>query len=110
MIVEITDDTPIAMLTVGQLKEVLRQGVPTQVTVQEAPKKKHLVYGYKGLADVLGKSVGWAGKVIRSGCIDAAIPQEGRAIIIDADKALELHKPHSCTNHGNAYWRQKPAI
>lgn len=39
MIVEITDDTPIAMLTVGQLKEVLRQGVPTQVTVQEAPKK-----------------------------------------------------------------------
>lgn len=89
MIVEITDDTPIAMLTVGQLKEVLRQGVPTQVTVQEAPKK-HLVYGYKGLADVLGKSVGWAGKVIRSGRIDAAITQEGRAIIIDADKALEL--------------------
>lgn len=89
MIADITDDTPIAILTVGQLKEVLSMGIPTQVTVQEAPKK-NLVFGYQGLATVLGKSVGWAGKLIRSGRIAEAVTQEGRTIIIDADKALEL--------------------
>lgn len=87
----ITDDTPIAMLTVGQLKEVLKGGIPTQVTVQEAPKK-NLVFGYQGLAAALNVSIGWAGKLIRSGRIKDAVTQEGRTIIIDLDKALDLLK------------------
>ena len=91
MLTEINDNTPIAMLTVGQLKEVLKGGIPTQVTVQEAPKK-NLVFGYQGLAAALNVSIGWAGKLIRSGRIKDAVTQEGRTIIIDLDKALDLLK------------------
>lgn len=91
MLTEINDETPIAMLTVGQLKEVLKGGIPTQVTVQEAPKK-NLVFGYQGLASALNVSIGWAGKLIRSGRIKDAVTQEGRTIIIDLDKALDLLK------------------
>lgn len=89
MLIEINDETPIAMLTVGQLKEILSHSTPTEVHVQQCPQK-HLVYGYDGLARLLKVSRVRAGQIIRGGQIADAVTQFGRSIVIDADKALEL--------------------
>ena len=89
MLIEINDETPIAMLTVGQLKEILSHSTPTEVHVQQCPQK-HLVYGYDGLARLLKVSRVRAGQIIRGGQIADAVTQSGRSIVIDADKALVL--------------------
>lgn len=88
----ITNDTPIAMLTVGQLKEALGLGTTPAAPVpsrEKQPDRWH-VYGLAGLADLLGCSQQTAGKIKRSGKLDGAITQIGRKIIVDADLALEL--------------------
>ncbi len=59
------------------------------------PKKtkesqKHLVYGLKGIADFLHQSITTAWRLKNSGKYDAAISQNGRCIITDTDKLLEL--------------------
>ena len=52
-------------------------------------------YGLKGLAKILGCSVSKASKIKSSGILDEAIIQNGRKIIIDSEKALELFKDNS---------------
>lgn len=59
---------------------------PVEVTKRE----KHLVYGLKGIADFLHQSVTTAWRLKKSGKYDAAISQNGRCIITDTDKLLEL--------------------
>ena len=46
--------------------------------------------GLDGLAELLGCSKRTAQNIKTSGKIDKAVYQEGRMIIIDADKAIEL--------------------
>ena len=89
MFTDINDDTPIAMLTVGQLREILSRSTPTEVYVQQQSQQKHLVYGYGGLASLLDVSKSRAGEILRSGEIDDAVTRFGRSIVIDANKALE---------------------
>ena len=63
---EITSNTRIIDLTVGQLMELFAK-VQSPATITEAPEKaKRLVYGISG------------------------ITQHGRIIVVDADKALLL--------------------
>ena len=52
--------------------------------------EKHLVYGLKGIADFLHQSITTAWRLKKSGKYDAAISQNGRCIITDTDKLLEL--------------------
>ena len=52
--------------------------------------QKHFVYGLKGLCCLLGCSLSTAARIKSSGTIDAAISQQGKIIVIDADLALEL--------------------
>jgi len=86
----ITNDTPIAELTVGQLREVLGLGaMPTAQARVELPAKRY-VYGLAGLAELFGCSRQTAGRLKASGKIAEAITQCGRKIIVDADLALEL--------------------
>ncbi|OAV72560.1 hypothetical protein Barb6_01003 [Bacteroidales bacterium Barb6] len=86
----ITNDTPVAMLTVGQLKEALGviQSAPVQTVQAEAGK--HYVYGIDGIARTFGCSMPTACRIKASGKIDAAIKQIGRKIVVDAELALEL--------------------
>ena len=89
MIRRISNDTPIAMLTVGQLKEVLGT---TEVQPQPVPTKenKTYVHGIRGIAGLFNCSIPTANRIKASGKIDGAITQIGRKIIVDADLAIDL--------------------
>ena len=52
------------------------------------------IYGLKGIAKLFGCSVSSARRLKQSGKINDAIIQEGRKIIVEVDKALQLVKNH----------------
>lgn len=89
MIHTITDDTPIAMLTVGQLREVIKQGMQIPEVAQQGDSRC-LVRGYDGLAKVLDVSRAWVGRLVASGKLDEAITRSGRIIRFDVNKVEEI--------------------
>ena len=87
---EITSNTRIIDLTVGQLMELFAK-VQSPATTTEAPEKaKRLVYGIAGIAQIFNCSMTTANRIKASGRIDDAITQHGRIIVVDANKALQL--------------------
>ena len=72
--------TPIWQLTVEEFLEVSKL-INTE---------KNYEFGLKGLAKILGCSISKASEVKRSGLLDDAIVQNGKIIVIDKDKALQL--------------------
>lgn len=86
--IHVDNNTPIAMLTVGQLKDVLESVDKKEIEVKD--KYKNYVYGLSGLANLFSCSIPTAARIKASGKIDAAIKQIGRKIIVDADLALDL--------------------
>lgn len=89
MINEITNDTPVVMLTVGQLKNII-EALATEQKPEPVKKDKRYVYGIAGIANLFDCSLTTANRIKQSGKIDKAIKQIGRKIIVDADLALEL--------------------
>lgn len=89
---------PLFNLTVGQFFEILseNQMFNTKET-ESAPVKKerNFVYGIRGLANLLNCSISTANRIKKRGVIDDAIIQQGRTIMVDVDKALELLKEDS---------------
>lgn len=85
---EITNNTRIIDLTVGQLKELFAS--MQQPVIEEKPKR--LVYGIAGIARLFNCSMTTANRIKASGKINRAISQCGRIITIDAELALELMK------------------
>lgn len=88
--IQVNDNTPVAMLTVGQLREALSfsQTPPIQ---QETPSGSHrYVYGIAGIARLFNCSIPTANRIKASGKIDKALKQIGRKIVVDAELALEL--------------------
>lgn len=71
-----------------KLTEGAMFNVVSSLRSQEA--SRHLVYGIDGLAKFLGTSRSTAQRIKRSGIIDDAIAQNGRTIVIDGDKAIQL--------------------
>lgn len=82
----ISSDTPLAMLTVGQLLSLLKNGV-------EIPKKKSYVYGLKGIAKLFNVSNNTAAKY-KERFLGPAIAQQGNTIIVDADMAMQLFRDY----------------
>lgn len=82
-------NTRIIDLTVGELLELIKREDQPSVTKDYSAKEKY-VYGLNGLAKLLGCSKVHAGRIKRSGKLDEAIRQDGRLIVIEADKAIEL--------------------
>lgn len=95
--VQIDYDTPIAMLTVRQLLQLIDDKKEPKEP-QKEDNSKHYVYGLSGLAKLLNCSIVTAHKIKKSGKIDAAVKQIGRKIIVDADLVIELirKKHHKC--------------
>lgn len=86
----ILEDTPVALLTVGQLKEAL--GLNEK---PETPKPtKRFVYGISGIRDLFNVSHVTA-HLYKNTIIKEAVSQNGRVIITDVDKALELFQKKS---------------
>jgi hypothetical protein len=77
-------------LTVSELMEII--GTQATVTMDNTPKKKRLVYGISGIAQLFNCSMTTANRIKASGKISRAISQCGRIITVDADLALELIK------------------
>ena len=88
---------PIWQLTVGELVEILdsRKENGEENFAKEIDLDKKYVYGLLGLAKILGCSKNHAGKLKSKGIFDEAIIQNGRKIIIDAEKAIELFKKNA---------------
>ena len=87
---EITSDTRIIDLTVGQLMDLFAK-VQAPATITEDPEKaKRLVYGIAGIAQIFNCSMTTANRIKASGRINDAITQHGRIIVVDANKALQL--------------------
>lgn len=84
----VLDNTPIAMLTVGQLKEVFAPYMA--VADNRQSKERHYAYGLRGLAKIFDCSIPTAQRIKASGMIDGAIVQTGRKIVVDVDRAIEL--------------------
>ena len=84
------DSAGVAILNEGKTKRVRAQG--KLKALEEKLLNEKYVYGLSGLAKILGCSKNHAGKLKSKGIFDEAIIQNGRKIIIDSEKALELFK------------------
>lgn len=86
--VEFTNETPVAILTVSQLREILSNISPKEKLLPRSDKK--YVYGISGIAKLFNCSIPTANRIKKSRKIDKAICQIGRKIIVDVELALEL--------------------
>ena len=94
MIIENT--TPIAALTVGDLKELLRElGVNNNSTAPRPATSvgKRYVYGLKGIQSLFHCSHLTAQRY-KDGFLAPAVMQQGRKIVIDVEMAVELFKTY----------------
>ncbi len=84
----VTEQTPLSFLTVGQFMELLNTGKQNEpVTIQESEKR--YIYGLRGIRQLFNVSHATAQRY-KDTIIKDAVLQQGRKIIIDADKAMEL--------------------
>lgn len=91
----VTDATPVAMLTVGQLREALRGSTKPQQqepTPTEQPSKR-FVFGIAGIKALFGVSHTTACEYKKTFLKDA-ISQRGRTIVTDVDLAYKLFNEH----------------
>lgn len=89
-----TEATPLAMLTVGQFKEVMANAMPQQIKemLQEQPKPEATptyIYGLAGIRKMFGVSHTTAQK-LKDTILAPAVKQYGRKIVVDARMAMEL--------------------
>ncbi|MFI3293661.1 MAG: DUF3853 family protein [Rikenellaceae bacterium] len=86
---QISDATPVAMLTVGQLKELFT--LNREVSPIETQPPKRYIYGLGGIRKLCDCSHGTAQK-LKDTILQPAVSQVGRKIIVDVDMAMELLK------------------
>ena len=89
-----SDNQQIFMLTVGQLKDIIREVIanPSESKPEKTPKsEKRYLYSIQELATFLGVSYPTAHR-LKSTILRSAVYQKGRTILIDTDKVLELMK------------------
>ncbi len=87
---KVSTTTPIGDLTVGELIDLLENGRKSRLLEPRPEVRASFVYGIAGIAELFNCSKPAAGRLKRSGRIDAAITQVGQTIIVDARRALEL--------------------
>ena len=84
-------EKPIWQMQGSELVELIMTSIAVVSTPSEATEKKY-VYGISGIQQLLNCSESSAKRLKKSGVINEAIIQNGRKIIIDVEKALELLK------------------
>jgi len=99
----ISNDTPIAILTVGQLKELLNSSLKNiekdSTVVKKDFSAEKYVYGLRGIRELFNVSHATAQKY-KDGILKEAVTQFGRKIIVDKEKALKLFAEKGGVNHG----------
>ena len=88
----INPNTRIIDLSVGELVDIIKETMSTQIASSPMPEqpKRNLEYGIAGIARIFNCSISTANRIKASGKIDDAITQIGRIITIDVDRALQL--------------------
>lgn len=96
----IDDTTPIAALTVGNLKQLIKDLIRDQKPSQQQPESysgKRYVYGLKGIQDLFGvchlTAQRYKNVVLAPACM-----QNGRKIVVDVDHAMELFNTYQNGN------------
>lgn len=89
--IEVDDNTPVSMLTVGQLRRALfpdleKAGVKSG---EQATAVKRYVYGLAGIRGLFGVSIPTAHR-LKETVLKEAISQQGRVIVCDVEKAMKL--------------------
>lgn len=86
----ISKDTPLAMLTIGQLSSFLGLNAKDDERHcrEETPGKTY-VYGLKGIQDLFHVSHTTA-QIYKDGILKDAVYQSGRKIVVDVEKAIKL--------------------
>lgn len=92
---EITDDTPLAMLTVGQLRDILRGSVAAQSQHTAQETETQYVRGIQGIADLFKVSKMTA-QLWKDSWLRPAVHQTGRTILTDVAQARKLYEAR-CT-------------
>lgn len=91
---EINDNTPVGALTVGQLKEVMGVESKEEIKVLNTCTEKKYIYGLAGIRALFKVSHATAQRY-KDTIIKDAVMQQGRKIVVDAEKAIELfNKAH----------------
>jgi hypothetical protein len=92
----ITGDTPIAALTVSQFVELLEKGKSPELAPAPRPEDytQGFVYGIKGIEDLF-KVCHSTAQHYKDTFLQPAVKQNGRVIVVDVAKALELFDKHN---------------
>lgn len=91
---QITDNTPVTMLTAGQLREFLGLSAPKAESAPQQPTTgTRLVYGLAGIQRLFNVSHVTAQRY-KNTFLAPAVSQQGRKIIVDAEKAIKLFSEH----------------
>ena len=88
---KIDRNTPLVMLTLGDLLDAIKGQVSNTQTVKNETtiSGKRYAHGLKGIQELFNVSHTTAQKY-KDGIIKDAVFQSGRKIVVDVDKALEL--------------------
>lgn len=85
---EISRDTRIIDLTIGELEEwLVSKGVSERQ--EQAKNSQDYVYGLNGIMELFGCSKSKAQR-LKNGVLAPAVSQNGKLIVVDARKAMEL--------------------
>lgn len=84
-----TEATPLAMLTVGEFKEVIASAMPRQEIERKPDTTPNYIYGLAGIKELFGVSHATAQK-LKNTVLAPAVKQYGRKIVVDAKMAMEL--------------------
>lgn len=106
---ETTDNTPIVMLTVGQLKGIIRQEMAQSELMLKQEKCEEVVeyvYGLRGIRNEFNVSHATAQKY-KNGILKDAVMQNGRKIIIDVKKAREIFANNRLTKPSTSLQQTK---
>ena len=99
MYTDITGETPIGALTVTQLVDLLDKYKPARPTTPARDQTQGYVYGLKGIRKLFNVSHPTAQRY-KDTFLKPAIRQNGRKIVVDAVKALELFDEYSKKQEG----------
>ena len=86
------ETTPIWQLTVGQFLSLLDSRNPFEQAAKKSPERRY-VKGLHGIISLFGCSKPTAMK-LKNTIIKDAVLQNGRVIITDAEKAIQLFKEY----------------
>lgn len=86
----VSKDTPLAMLTIGQLSSFLGLDAPEEKERSlEVKNGRSYVYGLKGIQELFHVSHSTA-QIYKDGILKEAVYQSGRKIVVDVEKAIKL--------------------